>query len=184
MAKYLDTDSINDLISQRERIFAVHREVYDKYGIDILANDTLSSLSIWEIVSKYDSDYNTNFHRNGEDAISGEVKIENKCATVTPSKTKNTVGKAGFQFHAQGSLAHDRYIFAVRRKDNLKIARLWDIASESAVAAVQECLFAGRQGWIDRGMPNHDAIVVPEKLLFDLPIVESMIIDGCTVYKV
>ena len=184
MSKYLETSAILDLIAQREKIFAVHREVYEKYGIDILANDTLSSLSIWEIVCQYDSQYNTNFHRNGEDGRSGQTLIENKCSTVAPSRTKGTVGKAGFQFHAQGQLAHDRYIFAVRRKDNLKIVRLWDIASPAGLAAVQQCLEQGKQGWIDKGKPNHDAIVVPEKLLMNLPVVEAQEINGCQVFKV
>jgi hypothetical protein len=180
---YLDTDSIKELIAHREKIHDVRKEVYNKFDIDILANDTLSSLSIWEIVRQYDPDYNTNFHRNGEDGKSKGVLIENKCATVTPA-VKGTVGKAGFQFHAQGKLDHDRYIFAVRRKDNLKLARLWDISSAKGVAVVQKCLHAGKQQWIDKGMPNHDAIVVPEKILFDLQENESEIIDGCMVYKV
>lgn len=184
MSKYLEKPAIEDLISYREKIFAVHKEVYEEYGIDILANDTLSSLSIWEIVSKYDPDYNTNFHRNGEDGKSGEVLIENKCSTVAPSRTKGTVGKAGFQFHAQGHLAHDRYIFAVRRKDNLKLARIWDIGSAGGVAAVQQCLEEGKQKWISKGKPNHDAIVVPEKLLLTLPVIETIIIDDCKVIKV
>ena len=184
MSRYLEKNKIEDLISHREKIFAVHKEVYDNYGIDILANDTLSSLSIWEIVSQYDADYNTNFHRNGEDAKSGQVLIENKCSTVTPSRTKGTVGKAGFQFHAQGHLVHDRYIFAVRRKDNLKIARIWDVISPTGIAAVQQCLEEGKQKWISKGKPNHDAIVVPEKLLLTLPVVETLTVGACVVVKV
>lgn len=184
MSKYLDQAAIEDLISYREKIFAVHREVYDKYEIDILANDTLSSLSIWEIVHRYDPEYNTNFHRNGEDGKSGTVLIENKCSTVAPARTKGTVGKAGFQFHAQGELNHARYIFAVRRKDNLKLARIWDIASPHSIAAVQQCLEAGKQNWINKGKPNHDAIVVPEKLLLELPVLSTQVIDECVVKQI
>lgn len=181
---YLDQSAIQDLISHREKIFDEHKQVYDKYGIDILANDTLSSLSIWEIVHQYDPAYNTNFHRNGEDGRSGNTLIENKCSTVTPSRTKGTVGKAGFQFHAQGDLNHARYIFAVRRKDNLKLARIWDIQTATGVAAVQQCLAQGKQNWINKGKPNHDAIVVPEKLLLTLPVSSTQVIDGCVVYQV
>lgn len=181
---YLDKDSMKELIAQREKIHDVRKEVYNKFGIDILANDTLSSLSIWEIVSQYDPNYNTNFHRNGEDGKSNGVLIENKCATVAPSRTKETVGKAGFLFHAQGKLNHDRYIFAVRRKDNLKLERIWDISSAKGVAAVQKCLHEGKQQWINKGKPNHDAIMVPEKLLDTLTVVKSTKLDGCIVYEV
>lgn len=182
--KYLDQQAIEDLISHRDQIFAEHKKVYNKHGIDILANDTLSSLSIWEIVHQYDPNYNTNFHRNGEDGKSGATLVENKCSTIAPSRTKGTVGKAGFQFHAQGDLNHERYIFAVRRKDNLKLARIWDVASTDGVAAVQQCLADGKQNWINKGKPNHDAIVVPEKLLLTLEVSSTQIIDGCVVNQV
>lgn len=184
MSKYLEEQAIKDLISHRDKIFAEHKAAYEKYGIDILANDTLSALSMWEIVSQYDPDYNTNFHRNGEDAKSKEVIIEQKCATVKPSKKKGTIGKSGWQFHAQGGLEYPRYIFGVRRKDNLQIVRLWDISSKSAIAAVQKCLLDEKQKWINKGKPNHDAIIVPEKLLMDLPVIETRIICGCVVTKI
>ena len=144
VGKYLSKTVIQDLVQTRDRIFAEHNVVWQTHQIDILANDTLSSLSIWEIVSQYDPDYNTNFHRNGEDAMSGTVAIEQKCATVKPAK-KGTVGKAGFQFHAQGKLQYDRYIFAVRRKDNLKIVRLWDVYSPAGIKLVQTCLLDRKQ---------------------------------------
>lgn len=184
MSNYLEIDSIKDLISHRDKIFAEHKQAYEKYSIDILANDTLSALSIWEIVSQYDPDYNTNFHRNGEDAKSGATIIEQKCATVKPSKKKGTVGKSGWQFHAQGGLEYPRYVFAVRRKDNLKIVRLWDITSTTAIATVKQCLLDQKQKWIDKGKPNHDAIVVPEKLLLSLPITKKKTINGCEVFQV
>lgn len=183
MSKYLEPNAIKDLISHRDKIFAEHKQAYEKYGIDILANDTLSALSMWEIVSKYDPNYNTNFHRNGEDAKSQDVIIEQKCATVKPSKKKGTVGKSGWQFHAQGGLEYPRYIFGVRRKDNLQIVRLYDICSPAAITAVQDCLLEQRQRWIDRGKPNHDAIAVPEKLLLNLPVLATVGINGCTVIK-
>lgn len=182
MGIYLDRQSILDLIQHRDKIFAEHRTVFEKYGIDILANDILSSLSMWEIISTYDPEYNTNFHRNGEDGRSGDILIERKCATMKPTK-KGTVGNSGWQFHAQETVKCSRYIFAVRRKDNLKIVRLYDISGDTAVKSIRDCLDAGRQKWIDRGRPNHDAIVVPEKLLQDLPIAEQLIIDGCLIFK-
>lgn len=183
-SKYLDRQSVQALVQHRDRIFAEHKAAYDQFQIDILANDTLSALSIWEIVSQYDPDYNTNFHRNGEDAKSSGVLIEQKCATVSPAKKKNTVGKAGFQFHAQGKLEYDRYIFAVRRKDDLRIVRIWDVSSPQGRDLVQQCLGDQRQRWIDRGKPNHDAIVVPEKDLMNLTVIKRQSINGCEVCTV
>ena len=181
--KYLSTAAIQDLIQTRDRIFAEHHTVWQQHQIDILANDTLSSLSIWEIVSEYDPNYNTNFHRNGEDAMSGGIAIEQKCATVKPAK-KGTVGRAGFQFHAQGKLEYERYIFAVRRKDNLKIVRLWDVSSPAGIQLVQTCLQDKKQNWIDRGKPNHDAILVEEKNLMTLLVQQHHSINDCQVYRV
>lgn len=184
MSKYIDPDKIRDLIAHREKIFEQHQAAYEKYGIDILANDTLSALSMWEIVSQYDQNYNTNFHRNGEDAKSGQVLIEQKCATKEHTQRTGLVGLSGWQFHAQGNLQYPRYIFAVRRKDNLQIVRIWDVQSNIAIKTVQQHLFAMKQRWIDRGKPNHDAIVLPEKLLIDLPKLETMTINNCTVHKI
>lgn len=183
MSIYFDKATIQDLIKFRDQIFDLAEQAYQKHGLDILANDTLNALSIHEIVTQYDNEYNTNFHRNEEDAKSGNTLIENKCSTVKPNK-KGNIGKSGWQFHAQGKLNYDRYIFAVRRKDNLKIVRLYDISSEQSTKAVQTCLNDLKQKWIDKGKPNHDAIVVPEKLLLEQTVIEKKHINGCEVIKV
>jgi len=181
---YLDKEKIQYLIAVREKIVDHAKQAFEQTGIDILANDTLNALSMYQIVSHYDENYDINFHRNGEDAKSGSTIIEQKCATVKPAKRKNSVGKSGWQFHAQGGLLYPRYIFGVRRKDNLKIVRLYDIVSPAAIGTVQDCLLEQKQGWINRGKPNHDAIVVPEKLLLTLPPIETMEINGCLVVKI
>jgi hypothetical protein len=178
---YLDPDDIKGLVAARDRIFAEHNQVWQDHNIDILANDTLSALSIWEKVSQYDPDYNINFHRNGEDAKSQGVLIEQKCATIKPG-VRGGLGQAGFQFHAQGKLFYDRYIFAVRRKDDLKLARLWDVSSPTAISQVHASLAAGKQGWIDKGKPNHDAILVKEQLLRSLTVQQCHVIDSCHIF--
>lgn len=183
MSYYLDKQSIQDIISHRDKIFAEARAVMQKYGIDVLANDTLSALQIWEIVVTYDSDYNINFHRNGEDAKSNGILIENKCSTSKPKKD-GTVSKSGWQFHAQGVLDYPRYVFAARRKDNLEIVRIWDVSSDTATTVVKNCLEELKQKWIDKGKPNHDAILVPEKLLMELPVIEKITHGSCQVYKI
>ena len=179
---YFDKTAIDSLIDFRDKIFKLAQEAYQAHGIDILANDTLNALSIHEIVSSYDANYNTNFHRNNEDAKSGNTLIENKCTTKAPSK-KGVIGNGGWQFHAQGKLNYSRYIFAIRRKDNLKIVRLYDISSPDAIVAVQQCLEEQKQKWINKGKPNHDAIMVPEKLFVNFDTTTE-IISGCKVIKV
>ena len=180
---YLDQSDIQDLVAARDRIFAEHHRVWQTHQIDILANDTLSALGIWEVVKQYDNDYNINFHRNGEDAKSQSVLIEQKCATVEPGK-RGGIGMANFQFHAQGKLNYDRYIFAVRRKDNLALVRLWDVASEPAVQLVQGCLAVGKQTWINKGKPNHDGILMKEKDLRVLPMIQTLQINGCQIHRI
>lgn len=183
MAIYFDEPVIKDLISYRDQIFALAEEVMKKHNLDILANDTLNALSIHEIVKHYDPNYNTNFHRNDEDAKSGNVLIENKCATKEPNRW-GVVGNSGWQFHAQGKLNYDRYIFAIRRKDNLKLVRIYDVSSSTAISAVQSCLAELKQNWINKGKPNHDAVVVPEKLLTNITPIETLVINNCKVIKV
>ena len=78
MAKYLNPEVLKELDEYRKRIFADREAIYKKHKIDVLDTDTLSSLSVYEIVIQYDQDYNINFARNGEDAISNNVKIEQK----------------------------------------------------------------------------------------------------------
>jgi hypothetical protein len=180
MPIYLPKDTIRDLINHRNRIFQEHQTAFNKYNIDILSNDILSSLSMWEIISQYDQDYEPNFHRNGEDGRSKSVLIERKCSTKLPNK-KGLISNSGWQFHAQETDKSNRYIFAVRRKDNLEIVRIYDIKTTSALKKIRACLQEGRQKWIDRGKPNHDAIVVPEKLLKTIKPSKIETINNCQV---
>lgn len=182
MSIYFEEEKIKDLVQFRNKIFSEHRQAFEKYGIDILSNDILSSLSMWEIINQYDKNYSPNFHRNGEDGKSGEILIERKCSTKLPNK-KGAVGNSGWQFHAQETDKSSRYIFAVRRKDNLDVVRMYDIASIEAIKIVRDCLEKERQKWINKGKPNHDAILVPEKLLKTLTPKETLTINNCLVVK-
>jgi hypothetical protein len=177
---YLDHAQITDLIAMAEQVNKIRDNAYSKHGVDILTNDVMSSLSMYEIIKDYDPDYNPNFHRNGEDGRSGSVLIERKCATKLPNKSGNISG-AGWLFHAQETDKSSRYIFAIRNKNNSKIVRIYDIQSDQALAVVKGCLDAGRQEWINRGKPNHDAVTVPEKILSDLPLIKEMTIKDCIV---
>ena len=180
--KYFDKDILELLFNASKEIVSIRNQAFKQTGIDLLDTDAISSAFIYQIVSQYDSNYNVNFARNGEDAKSGNVIIEQKCATKEHTKRTGLVGLSGWQFHAQGGLEYPRYIFAVRRKDNLQIVRIWDVQSKLATDTVKQHLLDLKQRWIDRGKPNHDAIIVPEKLLLDLPQVKNMVINNCTVH--
>jgi hypothetical protein len=184
MAKYLEVDAIKDLIETRDRIFAERKEPYLKYTVDVLDNDVLSSLSIYEIVSQYETNYNINFARNGEDAMASGVIIEQKCSNI-----KKVTAKAGFQFHAMGTLEYPRYILAVRQKENLKILRLYDISTAENVQMVQEHLLGERLAWLERGRLDEskmkrDVILLPEKTLKEkLVVSEQLVINNCEVIR-
>lgn len=189
MAKYLLKHEIQDLIHIRNIIFPEREKAYKKYLIDVLDNDTLSSLQIYEIVSEYDDSYNINFSRNGEDAQSNGINIEHKCSNIKPTK-KDIIPNAAFQFHAMGNLEYQRYIFVVRRKDTLFPVRLYDISNQENVKIVIKHLLSERHKWLEKGRLNEvknmkrDVITLPETLIQNkLKINKFKVIKNCQVFK-
>ena len=180
---FLNKDQILDLINYKNLIFDKRNQVYDCYSIDILSNDILSSLSMWEIIFEYDQDYTPNFHRNGIDGKSSDILIERKCSKKMPNK-KGQVGLSDWKFHAQEKNKADRYIFGVRRADNLAMVRIYDIKSPTALQLIHECLENAKQRWINNGQPNWDALVVPEKILLNLVPIEKLNIKNCLIIKI
>lgn len=204
MSTYLDSASITELIKVKNRIFSVRKTAFSKYHLDILDNDVLSSLSIWEIVSQYDTNYDINFARTKEDAISNGVLIEQKCSKVDgferngnfieaifnkktnryPNSKTDKKNTASFQFHAEGDLEYPRYIFAVRRKDTLKLLRLYDISSTGNVNMVQKHLLAEKLKWLSKGKKKHDVIMISEKVLLEkLLKISKMTINDCELLR-
>lgn len=188
MAKYLKSSDICELIKIRNKIFPERIKAFDQYKIDVLDNDVLSSLSIWEIVSQYDDNYNINFARNGEDAISNNVIIEQKCASIIPSK-KGKIKSAAFQFHAMGNLEYPRYIFVVRRKDNLNIVRLYDIKHSINTKIILDHLMNERNKWLEKGKLNEvknmkrDVITLPETMFqTTIKITNKLTVNNCEVF--
>lgn len=179
----------------RKKIFAEREAIYKKYKVDILDTDALSALSIFEIVTQYDSDYNINFARNGEDAKSNGILIEQKATRVegaftkTGKPRKNAGTDAAFQFHAMGDLDYPRYIFVARNKADLSIMRIYDISSESNRKIVFGHLMGERNAWLDRSKGDQakmkrDIITLPEKVILDKLVFSSKTtIDGCCVFR-
>jgi hypothetical protein len=189
MAKYLDKEVLKELDEYRKRIFIERESIYRKHKIDVLDTDTLSSLSVYEIVSQYDPDYNINFARNGEDAISNEVKIEQKCSRVEKRKRLGTYPDALYQFHAMGDLIYPRYILVSRDKTTLAPVRLYDIGIEDNVKLVQDYLMNERKLWedrcaVDKKYMKRDVIGIPETVLAqNLVVTEKFTINDCEVIK-
>lgn len=181
MAKYLDPIDIQDLIETRNKIFEIRNAAYQKHGIDVLDNDTLSSLSIWEIVSNYDPDYNVNFSRNGEDALSNGVKIEQKCSNIKPKKN-GKLPNADFQFHALGDIEYPRYILAVRDKNTLELIKIYDIQKKENTKAIVEHLLEKRKNWLDAGAKKYDVITQPEKVLLENITFSEKTVKNCKVF--
>lgn len=188
MAKYLDPDTLAELDKVRKQIFALRSEAYSKFKIDVLDNDTLSALSIYEIVKDYDPDYNINFARNGEDAVSAGVKIEQKCSRIERKKRSNEYPAAQFQFHAMGDLVYPRYILVTRDKDNLQPVRVYDISNEYNLGLVQQHLLEQRRLWLEKGRMDErkmkrDVITISEGVLAGLKGCVRTVINGCEVLR-
>lgn len=190
MAKYFDRQKLDIVIAASKEIVQKRNEVLKQTGIDILDTDAISSAFIFEIVSQYDSDYNINFARNGEDARSGEILIEQKATRVAGALTKT--GKlrkgagtdAAFQFHAMGDLDSPRYIFVARDKETLELLRVYDISSAANQARVLDHLMAQRAAWLTKGFQKRDIILLTEKFIIDnLDLSHRQQIGSCVILR-
>ena len=188
-SKYFTQKSLYKLNLIRKKIFIEREKAFKEYGIDLLDTDALSSLSIYEIVKKYDKKFNINFSRNGEDAISNGVLIECKASkigndyTKTGKLRKNVGIDASFLFHANGDLSHQRYILVARRKENLDIVRLYDVSGAKSCKIIQKHLESERDLWHKKGSnQKRDVICLPEKLLTVLPLKKKLVINGVNVF--
>jgi hypothetical protein len=188
-SKYFTQKSLYNLNLIRKKIFIEREKAFKEYGIDLLDTDALSSLSIYEIVKKYDKKFNINFSRNGEDALSNDVLIECKTSkidndyTKTGKLRKNAGIDASFLFHANGDLSHQRYILVARRKENLNIVRLYDVSGAKSCKIIQKHLESERDLWHKKGSnQKRDVICLPEKLLTMLPLKKKLVINGVNVF--
>lgn len=195
MAKYFDKEVLKVLSEAGKKIVDIRNSVTQQTGIDILDTDAISSLAIYEIVSQYDNNYNINFARNGEDAKSLDILIEQKATRVagpltkTGKPRKHAGSDACFQFHAMGDLDHPRYIFACRNKDTLALMRIYDISSESNKKIILDYLMSERELWLERGktdakLMKRDLILLSEKFIQEnCNLTNKLKINECIIYK-
>jgi hypothetical protein len=186
-SKYLAPTVVAQLDVFRKQIFQLRQQAYLLTNIDLLDNDTLSALSIYEIVSQYDPNYNINFARNGEDAKSQGVDIEMKATRVKRYKKTGLCKLAAFQFHAGGELNYPRYIFATRDETTLDLVRIYDISDAGLCLQIQAHLLAESDAWEAKNVAlgktqRRDVILLPEALLQTFAATFSMI-DGVEVVR-
>jgi hypothetical protein len=194
--KYFAEQELLAMDEYRRQIYEIRTKMFADYGVDPLDTDTLSSLAIYKIVRQYDPTFNVNFSRNGEDAKSGNILIEQKASRVNPNPLTETgrprvgYGKdASFQFHAMGDLEHPRYIFVARSETDLSILRIYDISDNTNRNVILDHLMNERNKWLEKGKGNpekmkHDVITVTEKFILEkLKFKEKTIIDNCKVFK-
>lgn len=195
MAKYFDKEILPSLIEASKEIVKIRNDIHKKYGIDLLDTDAISSLFIYEIVNQYDKDYNINFSRNGEDAKSNDILIEQKatriegCFTKTGKPRKNAGVDAVFQFHAMGDLNYPRYIFVARNRNDLTIERIYDISESKNQKIILDHLMSERDAWLKRSSGNEskmkrDIITLPEKFILEkVKFKNKETINNCVVFK-
>lgn len=195
MAKYFDKKILPSILEASKEIVKIRNSIAQLHGIDLLDTDAISSLFIYEIVSKYDLDYNINFSRNGEDAKSNGILIEQKATRILGPLTKTGKPRRGygedaaFQFHAMGDLDYPRYIFVARNRDDLSIDRMYDIGDKSNRKKVLDCLMQERQAWLarcngDEKKMKRDIIVLSEKFILEnINFNSRNNTNNCTVFK-
>lgn len=195
MSKYFDKETLQKLAQASKEIVAIRNKIAKQTTVDILDTDAISSLFIYEIVSQYDTDFNINFARNGEDAKSNGILIEQKATRVNGPLTKTGKPRkgagtdAGFQFHAMGDLDSQRYIFVARDRDDLSIQRIYDISNDKNRKLILDHLLLQRNDWLDRSnkdkkLMKRDIIILSEKFILDnLKLPNKFTINNCQIYK-
>ena len=195
MSKYFDKETLQKLAQASKEIVAIRNKIAKQTTVDILDTDAISSLFIYEIVSQYDTDFNINFARNGEDAKSNGILIEQKATRVNGPLTKTGKPRKGagtdakFQFHAMGDLDLQRYIFVARDRDDLSIQRIYDISNDKNRKLILDHLLLQRNDWLDRSnkdkkLMKRDIIILSEKFILDnLKLPNKFTINNCQIYK-
>lgn len=194
-SKYFDKKTLDILYQASKEIVEIRNRVYKQIPIDLLDTDKISSLFIYDIVSKYDPDYNINFARNGEDAKSKDIFIEQKSTRVNGPLTKTGRPRKGagtdacFQFHIMGDIDYPRYILVARDKDNLSVQRVYDISKPENQQKLLNYLLQARQKWIEESNKKaeptkRDVMYIPETFILEnLTLSDKIIIDGCVIMK-
>lgn len=185
-SKYLDTTGLNEIMQMSKVVKDIRNEMYKKYKIDLLDNDTISLSTFASIIQKFDQSYNCNFARNGEDGQTmldnRSVKIETKTVKMKVSK-KGKYGKSAFAFHAKGILDNEAYTFNIWDKDTLQPIRCYYVVDAENVKIINRILKKLSEEWHEKPTTKagYDVIHLKEDVLISLAKSATMI-DNCKVY--
>lgn len=186
-SKYFDPESLTEISNSIEIVKTIRNDMYKKYKVDILDNDSISLASFYTIIKKIDVNYNCNFSRNGEDGhtmINGKiVKIESKCSKVEKKKN-GFYGKTNFAFHAKGLINHQAYIFNVWSKDELEPLRCYYVKDPKNVAKINDKLQQLSDEWSKKPLTKagYDVIRIEEDMLIEMIKKSSNSIEKDKVY--
>ena len=181
----------SDLIREAVNKIVIQRNtVYEKTGIDILDTDNMKSSQVQFIVEQYDQCFQTNWKRNGIDAISKKDRIEVKNASL-PNLFKKRTGEkhlTGWQFHALHHDDYNRFIGVVWDKKNHIIDRLYDIKDQNNLDTIKSFLQKQTDIWREKVNqdPNkaiRDVIVLDESLVQKFSNLNTLVLKKVNIFK-
>ena len=186
-----------DLIRQAGlKIAEIRNELYKQTEIDILSTDNMKSIAVEDIIKNYDSNFRTNWRRNGVDAISGQDQIEIKnCSIDKPDIPKMSGPNKGdertgaWQFHALHNDDHyERFIGVIWDKKTSKVQRIYDIKNEGNIKRVKGDLDEKTKDFLakveNKGKDvTRDVITLDEKGIKSFENISEIVIDGVIVRK-
>lgn len=186
-----------DLIRQAGlKIAEIRNELYKHTEIDILSTDNMKSIAVEDIIKNYDSNFKTNWRRNGVDAISGPDQIEIKnCSMQKPDvpklsgRNKGDERTGAWQFHAIHNDDHyERFVGVIWDKKTSKVVRIYDIKNVENIKRIKGDLDEKTKDFLakvkDKGKDaTRDVITLDEKVVKSFENISENVINGVIVRK-
>ena len=186
-----------DLIRQAGlKIAEIRNELYKHTEIDILSTDNMKSIAVEDIIKNYDSNFRTNWRRNGVDAISEQDKIEIKnCSMDKPDVPKLSGPNKGdertgaWQFHALHNDDHyERFVGVIWDKKTSKVKRIYDIKNVENMKRIKGNLDEKTKDFLaqveNKGKDaTRDVITLDENFVKSFDNITENAIDGVIVRR-
>ena len=156
----------------------------------------MKSMPVEDIIKNYDSNFRTNWRRNGVDAISGQDQIEIKnCSIDKPDIPKMSGPNKGdertgaWQFHGFHNDDHyKRFIGAIWDKKTSKVKRIYDIKNGENIKRIKGDLDGKTEDYLakveNKGKKQtRDVITLDERVVKSFENISEIVIDGVIVRK-